>query len=176
MRVIFKDAALVVAVETEAEREAFAVWRTAKKGHVFFFDGGAEKGGALIDLGPRDDACREPINILFDQSEARWRPISNLADTPFVLRGRTYASVEGFWQGLKFDAQKDRDRIARLSGKAAKRAGDDAPDREAFTFDGRTYAVGGPGHHGLMLEACRAKFGQNESAREALLATSGKRT
>jgi hypothetical protein len=40
------------------------------------------RGGALLDLGVREEACREPINIVFDQGDPRWQPISNLALAP----------------------------------------------------------------------------------------------
>jgi hypothetical protein len=42
--------------------------------------------------------------------------LSNLAPTPFVLDGREYASVEGFWQGLKFEDEAQRAIIAKISG------------------------------------------------------------
>jgi predicted NAD-dependent protein-ADP-ribosyltransferase YbiA (DUF1768 family) len=171
MRAIFKDGQLILVTETDAEREAFAAWRTTKKDHVFRFDGGSEKGGALHDLGLREDACREPINVTFESDDERWLPISNLALTPFEMRGRRYASIEGFWQGLKFTGEEDRERIAALHGREAKSAAYGQPKCGSFVFDGQTCASGGPGHRGLMLQACRAKFAQNAGAREALLAT-----
>jgi predicted NAD-dependent protein-ADP-ribosyltransferase YbiA (DUF1768 family) len=171
MRVIFKSEALVLLPETEVERDAFSTWRQSIEGHVFFFDGGSDKGGALLDLGARAEACREPINIVFDQGDSRWQPISNLALAPFNLMGRYYASVEGFWQGLKFLKEADRMRVAALWGKEAKRAGDGLGEVDEFVYEGATCAVGGHGHRSLMLEACRAKFNQNAEARQALLAT-----
>ena len=171
MRVILKAGTLALSVENDAEREAFAAWRASKKGHVFYFDGGTDKGGALHDLGRQADACRESINIVFEQGEARWWPISNLAHTPFTMRGRSYASIEGFWQGLKFEAEADRDRVAALWGKAAKKVAHGEPERERFVYDGATCTVGAAQHRALMLQACRAKFAQNRDAREALLAT-----
>ena len=56
---------------------------------MFHFPGASEKGGALHDLGPRADACRDPINIVFNVSDARWRPISNLALTNSILAANT---------------------------------------------------------------------------------------
>jgi predicted NAD-dependent protein-ADP-ribosyltransferase YbiA (DUF1768 family) len=129
------------------------------------------KGGALHDLGPREDACREPINVIFDAVKAPWRPISNLALTPFNLRGLNYASVEGFWQGLKFEAEDERARVAPLWGKRAKIAAAGMPERREFVYEGRTYVSGGHDHHALMFEACQAKFAGNLEAREALLST-----
>ncbi len=171
MRVILKPENLILTPETEAERDAFLAWRDSATGHVFYFEGGSSKGGALRDLGLREEACREPINIVFDQAQPRWQPISNLAHTSFILRGVTYASVEGFWQSLKFDAADDRARVAALWGKPAKRAAAALPERQCFDYGGETFAVGGPGHHALMHQACLAKFIQHAGAHAALLAT-----
>jgi ribA/ribD-fused uncharacterized protein len=168
MRVILKPGMLILAPETDIDHAAFSAWRETVKGHVFHFDG---RSGALHDLGPREEACREPMNIVFNQIDKRWQPISNLAHTPFTLRGLIYASVEGFWQGLKFESDADRARVAALWGKPAKQAAREAPEIERFVYDGETYAVGGAGHRSLMLQACRAKFDQHAGACEALLAT-----
>lgn len=170
MRVIFKPGLLILATQTDEETAQFAAWRDATQGHVFYFDGGAAKGGALRDLGPREDACREPINIVYDNAD-RWQPISNLAETPFLLRGKAYASIEGFWQGLKFTSEDDRRRVAALSGPAAKLAAPKGPVPETFCYDGRSYVTGAADHRALMLQACRAKFTQNIEARQALLST-----
>ena len=153
MRVVLKPGVLVLSPETEAEQEAFAAWRVGAAGHVFAFDGGSDRGGALIDLGPREEACREPINIVFTQSEARFQPISNLAHTPFRLDGSEYASVEGFWQGLRFSDEADRARVAGLWGLEAKRAVSGVR-QPSFDYLGETYPSGGPGHHTLMRRAC----------------------
>jgi len=171
MPIVLKAGVLSVSVEDEAEGETFAQWREAMTGHVFAFESGSEKGGSFHDLGRRQDACREPINIVFDSKDDRWRPIGNLALTPFSLRGRAYASVEGFWQGLKFPEAAERARVAALWGKPARTAGlrQGQPDR--FDLDGVTYMAGGAAHRALMLEACQAKFAQNLEARQALVAT-----
>lgn len=171
MRVILKPGRLVVAPETEADREAFAAWRAASQDHVFRFSSKTRDGGAFCDLGPHDDACRKPINIVFDRVGPDLQPISNLAHTPFVLRGRIYASVEGFWQGLRFTQDGDRARIAQLWGTAAKRAAHGVPAHDAFLYDGEAFTYAGPRHRALMFEACRAKFTQNVAACDALIAT-----
>ncbi len=99
------------------------------------------------------------------------RLISNLAETSFELDGRGYASVEGFWQGLKFPSAADRRRIAGLHGGAAKRAGEEAIPAEHFKYEGQKIVPGTHAHWKLMERACWAKFTQDEAAREALLAT-----
>ena len=62
--------------------------------------------------------------------------LSNFAPTPFVFEDKRYASVEGFWQSLKYpeDAQDTRasldqwpwtrEQVEQMTGFAAKRAGD----------------------------------------------------
>jgi predicted NAD-dependent protein-ADP-ribosyltransferase YbiA (DUF1768 family) len=170
MRVIFKPGILVFTAETEDESAQFSAWRETIQGHVFYFYGGSAKGGSLHDLGPREEACREPINIVYDNA-GPWLPISNLAETPFMIGDKTYASIEGFWQGLKYPSEDERRRVAVLSGREAKFAAPKGPPPETFNFDGRTYVTGGAGHRALMLQACRAKFTQHLTAQEALLST-----
>ena len=171
MRVVLKPGVVAIAPENEAERDAFLAWRAAAAGHVFAFDGGSDKGAALLDLGLREEACREPINIVYTETDPRFRPISNLAHAPFRLDGRDYASVEGFWQGLRFSESAARARVAHLWGLEARHSGSKLPRAATFTYAGETYATGGPGHHTLMRRACEAKFAQNAEARDALLAT-----
>jgi len=170
MRVIFKPGLMILSTETDAEADALAAWSAGRGDHVFHLPKVGDRGLALHDLGPRVEACAEPINVLHDGDPA-WRPISNLARTPFDLDGRRYASVEGFWQGLKFPSADDRERIARLSGPEAKAAGRAAPPLDLIQYDGRDYPVGRHPHWTLMARACRAKFEQDPSARDALLRT-----
>ena len=169
MRAMLKYGILIVIPETDEERSAFADWRKAHDGHVFHLEEGGRNGGALKDLGPVADACRAPINIVFDRVEPKYRIVSNLARSPFALRGRRYESVESFWQGLKFADEERRAEIAMLAEAEAVRAGSGGVAHGAFAFDGRLYAFGGPDHHALMREACWAKFSQCAEARDALL-------
>ena len=62
----------------------------------------------------------EPINVISDSSDPAVRPIGNFAATPFDLDGHRYASVESFWQGLKFPDAADRARLAALDGARAR--------------------------------------------------------
>jgi predicted NAD-dependent protein-ADP-ribosyltransferase YbiA (DUF1768 family) len=99
------------------------------------------------------------------------RVLSNFARTPFVLDGRHYNSVEGFWQSLKFPRESDRMRIGLLSGSEAKKAGRDAPKRDTFIYQGQEINVGSPEHHRLMRRALRMKFRFNPVALKLLLET-----
>lgn len=116
----------------------------------------------------------EPINIAFDATPMPLRLISNLAATPFMLDGRRYASVEGFWQGLKFADPEARERVAALSEMAAKAVGPKSEPGDRFAYEGREWVVGTVDHWALMERANRAKFEQSETARAALLSTGDK--
>jgi predicted NAD-dependent protein-ADP-ribosyltransferase YbiA (DUF1768 family) len=147
-----------------------AEWLARHAGQVFRV--GEIKGGSAMfqSIGPEAEACRAPINIT-SQSPPPLRLISNFAHTPFVLDGAEFASVEGFWQGLKFPDEPDRRRLAALYDSAAKNAGFAAPPVDAFVYGGRSVRVGTFDHWQLMKRACLAKFEQNEAARDALLST-----
>lgn len=172
MRLIVNKAAVALVAET-AEEAALIGEAAGQAGHVFELFAKNPGECRFVDRGPREFACREPINIVWTERglEARWRPISNLAPTPFELDGAAYASVEGFWQGLKFRQPDARARVAALAGPEAMRAGRAAPPGEAVIYQGLSIAVGRPEHWALMRRACQAKFEQNEAARTALLAT-----
>jgi predicted NAD-dependent protein-ADP-ribosyltransferase YbiA (DUF1768 family) len=169
MRVLLNPGVLVLVPETPTELASFTAWSAETNGHVFHLIA-QTSGAALHDLGPHENACREPLNISY-QPGSPWLPISNLALTPFFLDGRHYVSIEGFWQGLKFVDDHDRRRIATLYGVAAKHAGDAAQPHPHFHYQGKEIAVGTPAHWALMERACRAKFQSNADANQALLAT-----
>ncbi len=97
--------------------------------------------------------------------------ISNLAQTPFELDGRRYASIEGFWQGLKFPDEVDRQRLAALHGHAAKAAGPSLKPGDRITYNRREIVAGTVDHWALMEQASRAKFEQHAAARAALSST-----
>jgi predicted NAD-dependent protein-ADP-ribosyltransferase YbiA (DUF1768 family) len=162
---------LLIATAEEGEESELLSWLGAHAGNVFRVS--EIKGGSAFfqSLGPEDEACRTPLNITSDVP-APFNLISNFAHTPFELDGMTYASIEGFWQGLKFPDESDRRRIASLVGAEAKDAGYGAPSSDAaILYQGRTVAVGTWAHWRLMERACFAKFEQNALARDALLST-----
>jgi predicted NAD-dependent protein-ADP-ribosyltransferase YbiA (DUF1768 family) len=171
MKVLLKDKILVLAPETEADETALAGWKAERAGHVLAVQAGAGSGLALVDLGPRADACNEPLNVTSTSADPVAQLISNFAATPFELDGRLYASVESFWQGLKFPTAAERARVAVLSGHDARKAGEPQGYGPTVTYQGQTIPVGTHGHWVLMERACWAKFMQNAEAREALLST-----
>lgn len=171
MRVLLKDGLLVVAPETEAEATQLESWKASMQGHVFHLRASNGAGLELRDLGKRADACREPINVVGTGADPLVRIIGNLAPAPFTLDGRHYQSVESFWQGLKFDSDADRLRIAGLDGPHARSEGAARGYGATIAYGGEDIPVGTWRHWKLMEAACRAKFEQNAEAAAALLAT-----
>ena len=120
--------------------------------------------------------------------------LSNFAATPFVYRGKRYASVEGFWQMMLYPEGPDdprarfvgiewphtRDEVAAMTAFDAKRAGELAWQNMQrmrigwVSFEGRRFAYRSarPGrHHRLILAAMREKLRQNPEVRKVLLST-----
>jgi hypothetical protein len=117
------------------------------------------------------------LNIASYSDDWRARLLSTFAATPFLLRcpdGTEIrcASVEGFWQGLKWpEGSPERGRAFSLVGLQAKMAAAGAPASETLTYCGRNLQIGSPEHHALGETAVRAKLEQNDDVRSALLAT-----
>jgi predicted NAD-dependent protein-ADP-ribosyltransferase YbiA (DUF1768 family) len=120
--------------------------------------------------------------------------LSNFAATPFDFKGKHYASLEGFWQMMKYPEGPDdprakfpglewkltREQVAALTGFEAKRAGPPADANMKKmgitwgTFEGKRfeYRPAEPGdHYRLIVEATRAKVQQNPEVQKVLLAT-----
>jgi predicted NAD-dependent protein-ADP-ribosyltransferase YbiA (DUF1768 family) len=170
MRVQFKPGLIVFLPESPEDQENLDNFGEVSRDHIFRMGHKIGASSVLHDLGLADEALSKPINITLDAAP-EWLPISNLAFTPFVFDGRYFASVEGFWQGLKFDDEKTRQRIALLHGTEAKHAGDGTGKRSHILWHGKEIAVGTADHWDLMRAACQAKFTINDEARAALLAT-----
>jgi predicted NAD-dependent protein-ADP-ribosyltransferase YbiA (DUF1768 family) len=120
--------------------------------------------------------------------------LSNFAATPFTLRGKRYASVEGFWQAMLYP-EGPHDRRAQAAGLTWAHTRDEVAGMTAFeakdagtlaeanmqkmgigwvTFEGRRmpYRSRQPGaHYRLIVAAMRAKLDQNPKVREILLQT-----
>ena len=120
--------------------------------------------------------------------------LSNFAATPFTFHGKRYASLEGFWQMLKYPETADdprakspgvdwkltRDQVAQLTGFDAKHAGNQADANMQkmgitwVTFEGKRMEpkTAAPGeHYRLIVEATREKVRQNPEVQKVLLAT-----
>lgn len=120
--------------------------------------------------------------------------LSNFAATPFELRGVHYASVEGFWQMMKYpegpsdpratftglEWKHTRAEVGQMTAFDAKHAGDlgSANMKKMginwVTFEGRqmTYVTPEKGdHYKIIVEAMWFKVRQNQNVRDVLLAT-----
>lgn len=122
--------------------------------------------------------------------------LSNFAATPFTLRGRRYASVEGFWQSMLYPEGPDdprarahgllwphtRAEVAQMTAFEAKDAGAVAEENmrkmgiDWATFEDRRFPYRSKSrgeHYRLIVAAMRAKLEQNPKVREILMATGG---
>jgi predicted NAD-dependent protein-ADP-ribosyltransferase YbiA (DUF1768 family) len=120
--------------------------------------------------------------------------LSNFAATPFNFKGKRYASLEGFWQMMKYpEGPNDpraklpelkwkytREQVAQLTSFEAKNAGTLAEENMKklgiawVTFAGKRieYRPEKPGeHYRLIVAATRAKVQQNPEVGKVLLAT-----
>jgi len=120
--------------------------------------------------------------------------LSNFASTPFIYRDKKYASLEGFWQMMKYPEDEcepraqfpgiewkySREQVAQLTSFEAKRAGDLAEENMKkmgiswVTFEGKKFEYKSkiPGeHYKLIVEATREKVLQNPEVKKVLLST-----
>ena len=120
--------------------------------------------------------------------------LSNFAATPFTFCGQRYASLEGFWQMMKYPEGPDdpratfpglhwtftRQQVTQLTGFDAKRAGTLGEENMRkmgiawVTFEDKRfeYKPTVPGeHYRLIVAATWEKVRQNPEVRKVLLAT-----
>lgn len=120
--------------------------------------------------------------------------LSNFAPTPFVFHGKHYASLEGFWQMMKYPEDPNdsrakfpgiewkytRDQVAQMVSFEAKRAGDLGEENMKkmginwVSFEGKRfeYKAAKPGeHYKLIVAAMWEKVKQNPEVKKVLLST-----
>ena len=120
--------------------------------------------------------------------------LSNFAPTPFVFRGKRYASVEGFWQMMLYPEgpgdprasipglswPHTREQVSQMVGFEAKDAGTAAErnmtrmgiDWVSFEGERFPYRPDRPGrHYELIVAAMREKVRQNPDVQRVLLST-----
>jgi hypothetical protein len=118
------------------------------------------------------------MDINFGSLDYRERLLSNLAHTPFVITINRQdfhcESVEGFWQGLKFEEEK-RKEVFQLHGFPAKYAGKGIK-KEVFSIAGGTFKTGSSSHENLIAEAIYQKILQNPNVKQVLLESDGEFT
>lgn len=169
MKLKYRNNVVSLSAETP-EEAAICEQLGAIDGHVFQLHAATARDAAFSAIGPEDEARRAPLNVVRSMAP-RFAAISNLAHTPFCLDGKDYASIEGFWQGLKSPDSDQRRYLATLAGGEAKGRGDPLGYPPAFDYQSDTIITGSPEHWALMRRACEAKFAQHKGARAALLDT-----
>jgi predicted NAD-dependent protein-ADP-ribosyltransferase YbiA (DUF1768 family) len=118
--------------------------------------------------------------------------LSNFSATPFLLDGSRFASVEGFWQSLKYpEGKKDlrygddllpfsRKEVEQMVGFEAKKAGSHASrlmkkhgvDWVSYQGKKMIYRERSKGlHYKLIFQAMKKKLMQNKKVREVLSKT-----
>ncbi len=99
-----------------------------------------------------------PLNVFSKSAEELGRQLSNFAITPFVLDGKVYASIEGFYAAIKYWDDPDAQlRVARLSGKEAKEASRKC-NPPVIIYGGEQIVRGSAEHHALIKRAMKAKL------------------
>lgn len=122
--------------------------------------------------------------------------LSNFAATPILVRNKPYASVEGFWQMMKYpEGQNDprnqnpaivwpftREQVGQMVAFEAKAAGDAASQNMKklgitwITFEGQKMLYkekeeDKQAHYSLIFEAMKAKVDQNPEVKRILVLT-----
>ncbi|MAW07288.1 MAG: hypothetical protein CME61_03285 [Halobacteriovoraceae bacterium] len=119
--------------------------------------------------------------------------LSNFAPTPFYFEGKNYASLEGFWQAMKYPEKGEnryhgerlpfsREEVEQMVAFEAKKAGTLASklmkkykiNYVSFKGERFTYRTKEKGkHYELIKRAMREKLNQNDEVRDILVSTKG---
>ena len=120
--------------------------------------------------------------------------LSNFAATPFVYQGKKYASLEGFWQAMKYPEDSEdprfqmakwphtREEVALMTAYQAKKAGDfgskvmkeNGLEWVSFKKRKMTYRAQKKGDfYRLIRKAMKAKLEQNPKVKAVLTRTKG---
>jgi predicted NAD-dependent protein-ADP-ribosyltransferase YbiA (DUF1768 family) len=120
--------------------------------------------------------------------------LSNFAKTPFTLKGKTFGSMEGYWQAMKFPESKNdprfqwarwplsRTQVESLAGFKAKRAGDFASQVMKkhkipwVTYEGQKMQYREPRKgkfYEQIVAGMKAKLSQNKEVKKVLCKTRG---
>lgn len=98
--------------------------------------------------------------------------LSNLSHNPFTFNWVNYASIEAFWQSLKFQEWSEEWwECITLSWLKAKKYWSKAKKRAVFTYNWKEYVVWSPEHQNLMKEALREQLKQDWFKKTILLST-----
>ena len=114
---------------------------------------------------------QRPLNVGAAGAELIAIEMSNFENAPFVLDGRRFESVEGFYVWLKWSGHPEKQALAqKLSSYEAKAFGKPSKNTTA-EYDGAVIALGSPEHHALIKRAIRAKLAQHPGIARRFLET-----
>jgi len=114
------------------------------------------------------------VNVDNGSEDQIERTLSNLSLHRFWIGRERMPSVQIFIEWLKFpEGDPMRDLIMNADPLEAKKFGADAKNDFVY-WNGRKIAFGSDEHHGIIEQAIRAKFRDNQDAMEALIATGKK--
>lgn len=122
-----------------------------------------------LELVKPDAPKPESLNVFSQSGEPLGRALSNFAHTPFEIDGVKFASVEAFYQALKYLDPVKRAEMAPLYGSFAKSAANKAPKLTETSYMGEKITLGSAEHHALIERAIRAKLEQNPNILAGLL-------
>lgn len=124
-----------------------------------------EKPATSAASAPPSEGGGESAPLQFYSKKTENRELSNFYASPFQLDGKTWPSVEHYFQAMKFPTDEDYQELIRKASTPAKAkslgASKEHPIRENWDLE----------REGVMARALEAKFTQNEALRKLLLST-----
>jgi hypothetical protein len=116
-------------------------------------------------------AKMKPLNVWSKSDEEIGRFMSNFANTPFVLDGIQYSSIEGLYAALLIQNNEARQsKVRRLWGIRAKH---EIPKNkpQVILYNGESFRLGSKEHIWLIKRAIRAKLEAHPEIATAFVAT-----
>lgn len=103
------------------------------------------------------------INVSYGSKDPTEKLLSNLAPTPFTMDGQSFASVEGFWQGIKRHyTDPERMKIFQLTGISAKLAAPKHQEGDQWVwYQDQTFLLGSDANQLLLKRALAHKLRDN---------------
>lgn len=115
------------------------------------------------------------LNIYARSVDARARLLSALANRPFQIGRQMFASLEGFYQGIKFGWDDPRRERAFASSFGYAKQFSDQAGRVSVWWDDEVVPYASLRHKEIIEIGFRASFDQNPDRLAALVATRGLR-
>ncbi len=98
--------------------------------------------------------------------------LSNLSNNPFLFNWINYASIEAFWQSLKFEEwSKEWNECIKLHWLESKKYWNKVENIISFIYANKKYIVWSEEHQNLMKEALSEQLKQNQDKLKLLLST-----